>query len=91
MKELTECSNQGAYTDLIQDTANKILRLLANMEKDDKLRIIENSLPGCALILKKAQMADSDKLRILDYLQRASTVPKEFDEFQELLGRPQKC
>ena len=90
LNELTECSNQEAYTDLIQDTVNKILRLLVNMEKDGKLRIIENSLPGCALILKKAQMADTDKLRILDYLQRASTVPKEFDEFKELLGKPQK-
>lgn len=87
LNELTECSNQEAYTDLIQDTVNKILRLLVNMEKDGKLRIIENTLPACALILKKAQMPDPDKLKILDYMQRASTVPKEFDEFKELLGK----
>ena len=53
------------------------------MEKDGKLRIIENTLPACALILKKAQMPDPDKLKILDYMQRASTVPKEFEEFNE--------
>ena len=90
LNELTECSSQEAYADLIQNTVNKIFRLLENMEKDGKLRIIENSLPGCALILKKTQMSDSDKLKILDYMRRASTVPKEFDEFKELLGKPQK-
>ena len=90
LNELTECSDQESYKDFIQDTALNILRLLKNMEKDGKLRIIENSLPGCVQILKKAQMLEQDKLSILEYMLRATTVPKEFDEFNEMSGGFQK-
>lgn len=90
LNELADCSDQGKYIDFIQETVSKILGLLENMEKDGKLRIIDDTLPACVLILEKTRMSDSDKLRILDYLQRATTVPKEFDEFKEILEQSKK-
>lgn len=89
LNELLECSNQSTYSDFIKETSDKILGLFANMEKNGKLRIIDGSQPGCALIVKKTDLPDIDKLRILDYMQRATAIPKEFDELKEALGQPQ--
>lgn len=90
LNELTGCSCQGTYSDLIQETANKILCLLDKMDKEGKLRIIEDTLSACVLILKKAELPPASNLRILEYLQRATPVPKEFDELRESLGMSQK-
>ena len=89
LNELADCSEQESYVDIIQDTVNNILNLLADMEKDGKLRIIEKSLPVCVQILKKTRVQDVDRQKILSYLQRATFVPKGFSELKEVLGQPQ--